>query len=262
MIMSYIILSVQRTSSSRKCAILLILAVIGLVACKSGSEIPGPSVSTEIASSPSPTKQPVSEDWPYRWLQGIPCRPPCWEGITPGQTSAEEALTTLGNSPVIATASIADDPLIPDLGWVIWNWLDGSKGGEAMFDANDSSNFIYGIYPDLPAFFRLGDVIRAYGDPSHVIAGSYHGPDIGSGNLYDLSIVYLPQGFILYGGEGSRPVLSVDTHFRGVLFFVPDDKGLEVALGGADAYSTWITPWQGMKDFDFYCRDEAGEPCP
>lgn len=240
---------------------MLILTVMGLGACGIRSDIPDAS-SIESIPSLTPTKPLPPKDWPYRWLQGIPCRPPCWEGITPGQTTAEKAITVLSDSPAIATAEIIIDPLIPDTGWVIWNWLDGVKGGEAIFDTQGSSNLIYAIYPDLPAFFRFGDVIRVYGDPSHVIARSYHGPDIASDIFYDLSVVYLSQGFILYGGEDSKPVLNMETRFSGITFFVPDDKGLEKAVGGTDPYLTWITPWQGMKDFDFYCRDEAGKPCP
>jgi hypothetical protein len=262
--MSYIILSVQRTSSSRKCAILLILAVIGLVACKSGSEIPGPSVSTEIASSPSPTKQPVSEDWPYRWLQGIPCRPPCWEGITPGKTTANEAVEVLCRSPVIATVEMATSPLIPEEGYVTWTWVgrQGQEGGLATFDAQTPAGPVYVIEPYYPASFRLGDVMQAYGEPSHIIARSYHGPDIGSGVFYDLRIVYRSQGFLLIDGGRNKPVLGADTRFESVIFFALSDEGFQAALAGAAAYPEWLNPWQGLKDFDFYCRDEAGNPCP
>src|SRR5262249_40010397 len=37
---------------------------------------------TPIEGKPAPP-----DDWTYRWLQGIPCVAPCWEGITVGQTS-------------------------------------------------------------------------------------------------------------------------------------------------------------------------------
>ncbi|HSQ18189.1 MAG TPA: hypothetical protein VLM83_10855, partial [Anaerolineales bacterium] len=36
-----------------------------------------------------------------RWISGTPCAPPCWEGITPGQTSADEAIEILISNPMI-----------------------------------------------------------------------------------------------------------------------------------------------------------------
>lgn len=242
---------------------LLIAAALG--AC--GTQPQAFTTSTPVEPLPSskpsiPIKPQPPENWPYRWLNETPCRPPCWEGIIPGQTTAEEAVGVLSISPVIAAAEVVTNPLMPDRGYVLWEWVDRGEGGEAIFHAQTPSSPVYAIHPNLPTTFRFGDVIQVYGEPSHVMARSYYGPDVGSGIFYDLSIVYLSQGFILYDGKGGKPVLSADTRFSGVTFFVPGDEGLEAALGGTDPYLTWITPWQGMKDFDFYCRDEAGKPCP
>jgi hypothetical protein len=154
-------------------------------------------------------------------------------------------------------------PLFPEVGMVGWKWVaTGGDGGGALFDSQIPSSTIYLVCPDLPASFSLHDVIQAYGEPSHVLARSYHGPDIGSGIFHDLSIIYLSQGILLVDGDGGKPTLNSATQFSTVKFFVPDEKGLEAAFGGTDPYLTRITPWQGMKDFDFYCRDEAGKPCP
>ncbi|MBU0490384.1 MAG: fumarylacetoacetate hydrolase family protein [Chloroflexi bacterium] len=52
--------------------ILLILAVICLGAC---------------VSPPGVSNTALPEDWPYRWLQGVPCRPPCCHAITPAEAA-------------------------------------------------------------------------------------------------------------------------------------------------------------------------------
>lgn len=97
------------------CAVALILVVISSGACVSMtkaplSTLPVASSPVETARpSPSPTEMSsltesaLPEDWSYRWLKGIPCRPPCWEGITPGQTTAREAEEILRQSPIIGS---------------------------------------------------------------------------------------------------------------------------------------------------------------
>lgn len=227
----------------------LVLAVIGLGAC---------------VSQPGVSNTALPEDWPTRWLKGIPCRPPCWEGITPGQTTAEEAVEILRRSPIIATVEITIPRLTPERGVVTWNWAStGRRGGQAIFHAQTSSNFIYTVEPYLPVSFRLGDVIQAYGKPSHVIARSYYGPDIGSGVFYDLSILYRSQGFVIFDDGGrTKPILSADTRLEGPVFFAPNDEGVQAVFPWVIHFPKWVVSWQGMKDFDFYCRDEAGKPCP
>ena len=260
--MSHIISPGTRWPYLREVAILLVvLAVLGLGACESQSG--SPHTATSVQPTPLPTKSPPSKDWPYQWLKGIPCRPPCWEGITPGQTTATEAVEILNRSPVIATVEMTTSPLIPERGHVIWSWVgrEGREGGWATFHAQTPSSPIYIINPLFPASFRLGDVIQSYGEPSHIIAKAFHRPD-SEGVDYNLIILYQSQGFALGTGGRLKPVLSMDTLFDGVSFFALNDEGWQAALGGAATYPEWVVPWQGMKDFDFYCRDETGKPCP
>ncbi len=247
--------------------VLALLVLIDLAACISQAGPPG--IATPITPTPSPTTLstlPPPQDWPTRWLQGIPCRPPCWEGITPGQTTAAEAVEILNRSPFVATVETTTDPWWPEVGVIEWTWVStGGKGGGARFHSQTLSNTIYAIYPFyLYTSFRLGDVIQAYGEPSHIIALLYHDYHDDSIVYYDLRILYLSWGFMLSdddGHKGIKPALSADTRLERVSFFVPGEEGLLAALEWAE-YPEWLIPWQGMKDFDSYCRDEAGNPCP
>lgn len=220
-----------------------------------------PTVSSLPLSEPSSLpKQPPTEDWPTRWLRGIPCRPPCWEGVTPGSTTANEAVEILKNSPVIAAAQMTTTKLLPDLGYVIWDWVGGGRGGQANFHAQTYPQTIYIITPYLPRV-RLRDVLEAYGEPSHVIARAFHGPDAGSGIFYDIAIVYRSQGFLLGNGGSEKPVLTTAMPVK-VVFFAPTNEAFAAALGGAAAHPEWLAPWQGIRDFGFYCKDnEDGKAC-
>jgi len=154
-------------------------------------------------------------------------------------------------------------PLIPERGHVIWSWVgrEGREGGWATFHAQTPSSPIYIINPLFPASFRLGDVIQSYGEPSHVIAKAFPRPD-SEGFDYDLRILYRSQGFILLDGGAIKPVLNADTLFGSVVFFALNEEGLRAALAGAADHPEWVIPWQGMKDYDYYCTDIAGKPCP
>ncbi len=249
------------------CVIVLALTALGLGACVSPPGVPGTTTSVKPTSSPTrhplPTKPSPLADWPYRWLKGVPCRPPCWEGVTPGHTAATEAVETLRQSPVIATAEITSSPLVTEMGVVIWSWVgkEGREGGQAIFHAQEPSSPIYYLHPYLPASFSLGDVIQAYGEPSHIIAKAFPRPD-SEGFDYDLRILYRSHGFILLDGGAIKPTLNADTLFGSVVFFALNDEGLRAALAGAADHPEWVVPWQGMKDFDYYCTDTKGNPCP
>lgn len=92
-----------------------------------------------------PTTASLPNDWSSHWLRGIPCTPPCWEGITPGHSTAHEALTLLQANPLIANASLEISRADPDFGEVVWRWADGQPGGTARFHAQTSNQIIYSI---------------------------------------------------------------------------------------------------------------------
>jgi len=244
---------------------LLLSITISFGACVSPSDGPNNATPTELASTPArtplPTKPSPPGDWLGRWLKGIPCRPPCWEGITPGQTTPIEAVEIWEQSPVITAVKIVTLGITPETGIVTWNWVSsGEKGGEAYFHTQPPSSPIYAIHPYLPPC-KLRDVIQAYGDPSHVAATSYY-PSDSSDMFYSLSILYLSQGFILFSEGGrSKPILSEDTSLESVIFFAPGIEGLQKASLALAIDLERFAPWQGIKDFDFYCRDMKGRPC-
>src|SRR5690349_8873700 len=67
-----------------------------------------------LAARLSPTRASVPAEVARHWLAGIPCAPPCWEGITPGQTTLPEALRILKANPAIDPTSVLTDeyPLV------------------------------------------------------------------------------------------------------------------------------------------------------
>jgi hypothetical protein len=148
--------------------------------------------------------------------------------------------------------------LAPDLGDVSWDWADGMYGGRAIYHAQTPKQTIYAITLAFPQQISLREVIQAYGEPSHVIAVANHNPDSNSGISYSLLLVYLSHGFVL-GPEGfGKPQLSIDMPLLAPTFFAPTEEGLATLFNEAGTNSEWLQPWQGLKDFDFYCRAPDG----
>ncbi len=248
------------------CRIVILLITMLLIggfasACTSSQAIEVKLVRTVQTPQPTPSISPFSVDWIHRWLQGIPCEAPCWERIVPGKTSPAEAVMTLLNSTFVATASISTNPQFPNLGFVNWIYRDGSTEGSAVFNVHTSSPTIYAISPGFPTAVRLNDVTKTYGEPKYVVATALRNPH-GDGISYALRIIFWPQGILLSNDSLDKPTLDNDTAFDQVTLFQPTEQTLKVELAGFANHPEWLAPWQGINNFDFYCKDkENGHVC-
>ena len=122
------------------------------------------------------------------------------------------------------------------------------------------------IGPIYPTPFKLQDVRDAFGDPSHVLAGS--SLDANGSPFYSLALVYLSHGFRLdvrLEDQASKPVLSPDMLVESPAFFVPTEQGFLDAFNPTGTTNKTsikaLVPWQGFRDFDFYCRERDGAGC-
>ena len=242
----------------RFCAAMVAITCITIIvaACATSQGIEATSTTTKPTNAPTKTSLP--EEWPLRWLQGIPCRPPCWEGVTPGLTPVTKAVEIWRNNPLISTTRIVTSGLPhDDENDVVWTWAtEGSfQGGQASFRNETSDQTITLITPYYPTDFKLGDVIHAFGEPSEIAATASHNPE--KGFTYAIRLVYRSQGFVLSDGWTSKPSLNAELSFSKVVFFAPTDEGLATALPGIADRTGWLVPWQGFKKFDYYCRDDG-----
>lgn len=222
---------------------------------------------TTVSSNSTPVlsvtpKLSMPQDWQYRWLKGIPCRPPCFEGITPGITMATDAVKILQQDSLVSSARISP-PSGGTYNYVVWNWLDTSiglagTGGNLFYDSNSPNQIIYLIWPFFSTKFKLGDIIQAYGEPSHVVAGFEINPEKAS-LYYYVYIVYLDQGVIIANPEYSYdiPIMNNNLIIDDIKFFVPNITGLE-KVKPSRLNKNLLVPWQGFKDYRFYCRHANG----
>ena len=205
-----------------------------------------------------------SNEWTDRWLQGTPCRAPCWEGIRVGKTTATEMAAMLRHTAFVSTAEIITSTVTPNISEVDWTWSDDQLGGRAFYNAQTFPHTINMIQVNYPTDFSLRDVIGAYGPPSHIIATASKGGFVGESDPerldYSLMIVYMQQGFILSANVEGKPILNEDLRVIHPVFFPPNEQGFTSLFPLHPPEE--LVPWQGFKDFAFYCRDwDAGRIC-
>ncbi len=224
------------------------------------------SATSNTLSSPTTAKtaSPLTNGYQYRWLQGIPCSAPCWEGITPGKTSAQDALNLLNHNPLVATAKI-NEPYSEksDITSVGWDWVAGDKsptdyivaGGSLDFHSTFTSQIIYQITPYYNTYYKLSDIIKKYGEPSNIRVDYRvleHGP------IYNIQVLFISDGISVSNSWDKKPTINGDLTFNMLSFFEPNIQGFRNILQDA-TQENQLTRWKGFNTFNFYCRDLPGK---
>jgi len=243
------------------CSWVLLWSLLVGACAPTSTPMPSPTATTP----PTATAAPMLEEWRNRWLQGIPCRAPCWEGVTPGETSVDDALRIWAASPLIRDVRRSRVNLVSDQGQLVWNWTTGGEGGQAQFLRQDTNPKITGTGVALPWTYSLEEVIAAYGKPTHVVAHSRCFPDA-LGAEYNVAVYFLTNGFLL--GEGSaftpdtmnQPLIRRKDSQR-IAFFPPVRDFANLNLPGVSIPSDWVVPWKDSFRLGDYLRDETNPRC-
>lgn len=208
---------------------------------------------TKLVSTLSPTVTGLintpqiasSQDWEYHWLTGVPCKAPCWEGISPGKTKVEEAKKILLKLPFVTKISEGNTS-------TVWKWSGFEQSlARISYASSGTDAVVTGIDLPFPKTFRLKDIIQVYGNPSH----AWTTMDIGdNGNIFNYGtyILFKDYGLILSNGVKSVPTLDSNTLFYGVSLVIPGNPE-EIAKQTTIFYPSVTATWQGYKDFKFYC---------
>lgn len=106
----------------------------------------------------------------YRWIDksivtDLKCTPPCWQGITPGVTTGEQALKILTDSPYIKQESIKQVGNMK-FGGCTWDWR--YPGRRVQSGLNWQSEIVESIRLDLTFDLTVQEVIERFGNPEAV----------------------------------------------------------------------------------------------
>ena len=205
---------------------------------------------TAVASTPTTSS--------LQWLYGVPCRIPCFVGLTPGTTRPAEVQALLTQNGAV---NIQDDPpgrISFSNGYISWTWNGMRAGTEySERDANTKIGSIIGV---LPQPIQLGKIIEVLGEPSEVfvVAGIVTGENRPSRPA--VSLVYRSLGLTVLDGEENLTIanrIDKDLKIREVVFFAPTPEGYAAMLEAKVTYSLPIKSfaWHGFDTVGAYCTD-------
>jgi hypothetical protein len=182
-----------------------------------------------------------------------PCAAPCWNGITPGETSWRDALVVLEDDPNLSdpTTRETDDELFPAAVVGEFQRTDGSPCCQIIsLDGETVSTVFLRLAPGV----TVGEIIGNLGEPEYLALSPY------SDDQALANLVYTERSTVIYvflaGVETGA--LSEDSEVIGALYITPKD--MEDLL-----VSSSLHVWDGYESYQFY--EEGGfeitpEPTP
>jgi len=246
------ILNPQSAIFHRLLITVLFLSML-LTAC--GEEITPNSTSLSAATATKITTVKTdtsAQALVLNWLKGIPCGPPCLEGIIPGKTTAKEAVELLKKNPLISGITNYKDA-------ITWEWYLDNKlyVSDASFDPKDPNQVIYSIRPTFEVSLtpskvdlKLKDVIQEYGEPPYVIALNNR---LVKNNHYNFTFIYVTRGVSFQSSVDKKSNFNSNMKLEKPELFIPTEAGFQKIFGPLRLIAI---KWEGFKDFDFYCRDD------
>ncbi len=174
-------------------------------------------------------------------VTGDPCAVPCWNGITPGETSFQDAWTILEDSPDLTNVS-SEDVEDPNARVLSWQEGDGQPCCWLLSEDGETVTMMsLATAPDV----SIGDFVEVHGEPSYVSGAPV------SDNQAVMMLVYPDIPLIIYvfvAGEGEG-VLSPSSEIIAVYHMTAD--AMEQAIQGSDLYF-----WDGYKAYAGYVEGE------
>jgi hypothetical protein len=230
-----------------------VFAVITTEAGTSSTSVTTTTSATDAQTPKLATSTPPASGIGNNWLRGVPCKAPCWENITPGKTTPEEALEILKKNPEIINVKEGDYKTESGMSGLDWYTTDYSQVSGYLSYHIKSTATVEFLKPEVKPYL-LKDIFSFYGEPDHIIA-VYGFQEGTQPQPHRVSLIYLNQGLILSNiTKGPEPTLTPDTIFTEVFFFVPGQQGFNFVDSLEDLRGDVMVEWQGFKDFKYYCR--------
>jgi hypothetical protein len=180
---------------------------------------------------------------------GRPCAPPCWQGIIPGETTAEEALQILQSSPYVKKSIETTGSYTLGAIWAYWKI---SSGGVSL---GLRDGLVHEISLNTPYRLTLGEAVEKFGMPEALMVNSAGIPE----DPWWMIHIYYPAIGMKFrvDKQFEDPSLEPSTKISGVTFVAPQSS-----LGGllAELYETYredylehTRPWRGYgRIFEVY----------
>jgi len=159
--------------------------------------------------------------WIDAWLASPSCNPPCWEGVTPGKTTLDQAYVILNTNPQILNAT-------KETNYVAWSFQPKNDGGSGLiFSENNDLIEVISLRPR-NGIISLGETIEKFGEPDQVLFTA------SDSDIVITYLVYSKKGMalVLSLSNTSTRRISSNEDILGIDLFVPgyDFSGFELTM--------------------------------
>jgi hypothetical protein len=174
------------------------------------------------------------------WLQTPTCEVPCWENVTPGETSRDQAKSILLSNPKI---KIVDEGDVIPYGLMLFVDIQGDKYNPNVSIGFDKNNIVQSI--KLSTFgenLHLNDIVTLYGSPKYAVV--YGQETVG----VDVDLVYPEKGLVinLYA-QDAEIINENDIRFT----FSPTQEVYDVSFYVPNLEYYYSFAWQPLKRYDW-----------
>lgn len=173
-------------------------------------------------------------------VTGDPCEAPCWRGITPGETSWNDALEIIDSDETLEDLQTRSDDETGQIG-AAWAQADGRSCCQ-MFtqDGSTVSLLVAQTAPQL----TFSEIIDIYGEPTYLI-GETVTSDQALVSVYYPDVPMLIYVFV----EGEEDTISLESQVVGFAYTSPDVMSLIEQTSELHA-------WEGFQTLESYLEGD------
>ena len=176
-----------------------------------------------------------------KWLNGIPCTPPCWENITPGSTTFEQSIELLENNTDVDNVEISEylsmfgDP-VQDVTWEITNTDPLWTGRIIYVNVPNYTETIPALILYTPDIC-LKEIVNRYGEPDYIALDNYR-------YLNTADLIWSNKNFAFSSELGDDKVISKNTCGGFIVHYDSEFPYNEVPVITVEP-DTEVVPWEG-----------------
>lgn len=207
-----------------------------------------------------PTIPPPSEAELENYFGDASCSWPCWQGITPGVTTSDDALQLLQTSPLVSQPTVRSESSKTGFGITYWDWKIGDEQPMLTDNMVWRNGIVHTI--SLAAFptFSLGEAIDRFGPPDKIDVIDCTEVPEGKYRYLCGTLYYTKSGFeihidwqVTWNDMGIQITPSDPISF--VFLFKPSTIEEWVASYGGDPQTLNLQGWKGYGNlYDLYFR--------
>jgi len=175
------------------------------------------------------------------FISGEPCAAPCWRGITPGETTWNDAIAIIQDDPTLDKLQTRADGDQIGAAWA----QSGGDGCCQMF-TEENGEIVSFIVLQIAPTITLGEVLAVHGEPRYLIGEAITDKQ-GLMTLFYPDVPMLIYAFVA-GEEGG---LTAESEIVGVGYMSGELMQLLI-----DSTTPGLYAWEGYQTYQYYMNGE------